>query len=37
VATQRSDFASLLASGGVPALVAGLQRKIALLSEGMMA
>jgi phospholipid transport system substrate-binding protein len=37
VATQRSDFASLLASGGVPALVAGLQRKIASVSEGMMA
>ncbi len=37
VATQRSDFASLLASGGAPALVAGLQRKIASLSDGVMA
>jgi phospholipid transport system substrate-binding protein len=37
VATQRSDFASLLASGGAPALIAGLQRKIASLSDGMMA
>jgi phospholipid transport system substrate-binding protein len=37
VATQRSDFASLLASGGAPALAAGLHRKIASLSDGMMA
>ncbi|MBV8456619.1 MAG: ABC transporter substrate-binding protein [Acetobacteraceae bacterium] len=37
VATQRSDFASLLASGGAPALIAGLQRKIVSLSDGMMA
>jgi phospholipid transport system substrate-binding protein len=37
VATQRSDFASVLARGGAPALVAGMQRKIASLSEGMMA
>ena len=37
VATQRSDFASPLASGGAPALVAGLQRKIASLSDGQIA
>lgn len=37
VATQRSDFSSLLASGGAPALVAGLHRKIASLSGGMLA
>ena len=37
VATQRSDFAGLLASGGAPALIAGLQRKIASLSGGMLA
>jgi ABC-type transporter MlaC component len=34
VAVQRSDFHSLLASGGVPALQAGLQRKVASLSNG---
>ena len=37
VATQRSDFATLLASGGAPALISGLQRKIASLSDGMLA
>jgi phospholipid transport system substrate-binding protein len=35
VAVQRSDFRSLLASGGVPALVAALQLKVANLSGGM--
>jgi phospholipid transport system substrate-binding protein len=34
VAVQRSDFRSLLASGGAPALEAGLQRKVATLSDG---
>jgi phospholipid transport system substrate-binding protein len=34
VAVQRSDFRRLLASGGVPALQAGLQRKVASLSNG---
>jgi len=37
VAVQRSDFRQLLLSGGVPALVAGLRRKVANLSGGMMA
>jgi phospholipid transport system substrate-binding protein len=37
VAVQRSDFAALLASGGAPALIAGLQRKVASLSGGRMA
>jgi phospholipid transport system substrate-binding protein len=37
VATQRSDFASLLAGGGAPALIAGLERKIASLSNGPLA
>jgi phospholipid transport system substrate-binding protein len=37
VAVQRSDFRQLLASGGVPALVAGLQRKVSNLSGGMLA
>jgi len=32
VAVQRSDFRHLLNSGGAPALVAGLQRKVASLS-----
>jgi phospholipid transport system substrate-binding protein len=32
VAVQRSDFRSLLSSGGAPALVAGLQHKVANLS-----
>ena len=35
VAVQRSDFRQLLASGGVPALAAGLSRKVANLSGGM--
>ena len=35
VAVQRSDFRHLLSSGGAPALVAGLQRKVANLSGGM--
>jgi phospholipid transport system substrate-binding protein len=35
VAVQRSDFQELLASGGVPALAAGLERKVANLSDGM--
>ena len=35
VAVQRSDFRHLLTSGGVPALMAGLQHKIASLSGGM--
>jgi phospholipid transport system substrate-binding protein len=35
VAVQRSDFRHLLSSGGAPALVAGLQRKVAYLSGGM--
>lgn len=34
VAVQRSDFRSLLSSGGTPALVAGLQHKVANLSGG---
>jgi len=34
VAVQRSDFRALLNSGGVPALVAGLDRKAANLSGG---
>jgi phospholipid transport system substrate-binding protein len=34
VAVQRSDFRSLLSSGGPPALVAGLQHKVANLSGG---
>jgi phospholipid transport system substrate-binding protein len=37
VAVQRSDFRELLASGGVPALMAALQRKVANLSGGMLA
>ena len=32
VAVQRSDFGGLLASGGAPALRAGLERKVANLS-----
>jgi len=36
VAVQRSDFRKLLASGGVPALTAGLGRKVASLSGGML-
>jgi phospholipid transport system substrate-binding protein len=32
VAVQRSDFHSLLASGGAPALIAGLKKKVATLS-----
>jgi phospholipid transport system substrate-binding protein len=35
VAVQRSDFRQLLAAGGVPALAAGLSRKVANLSGGM--
>jgi phospholipid transport system substrate-binding protein len=35
VAVQRSDFRQLLASGGVPGLTAGLERKVANLSGGM--
>ncbi len=35
VAVQRSDFRTLLASGGVPALTAALQNKVANLSGGM--
>jgi phospholipid transport system substrate-binding protein len=34
VAAQRSDFRGLLASGGVAALRAGLERKVATLSSG---
>src|SRR6185312_11348100 len=37
VAVQRSDFRSLLANGGVPALQASLQKKIASLSDGSLA
>ncbi len=37
VAVQRSDFRELLDSGGVPALMAALQRKVANLSGGMVA
>ncbi|HET8995686.1 MAG TPA: ABC transporter substrate-binding protein [Acetobacteraceae bacterium] len=37
VAVQRSDFQGLLSSGGVPALVASLQNKIASLSDGSLA
>jgi phospholipid transport system substrate-binding protein len=37
VAVQRSDFRYLLMNGGVPALVAGLQTKVASLSGGMQA
>jgi phospholipid transport system substrate-binding protein len=36
VAVQRSDFRQLLVSGGVPALTAGLGRKVANLSGGML-
>jgi len=36
VAVQRSDFRQLLISGGVPALAAGLGRKVASLSGGML-
>lgn len=36
VAVQRSDFRELLASGGVAALTAGLGRKVANLSGGML-
>ena len=36
VAVQRSDFRQLLMSGGVPALAAGLGRKVASLSGGML-
>jgi phospholipid transport system substrate-binding protein len=34
VAVQRSDFGGLLASGGAPALQAGLERKVTTLSGG---
>jgi phospholipid transport system substrate-binding protein len=37
VAVQRSDFRRLLNNGGSPALMAGLQRKVASLSDGMLA
>lgn len=37
VATQRSDFRSVLTSGGGSALVASLQRKVATLSGGALA
>ena len=36
VAVQRSDFHELLIAGGVPALTAGLGRKVASLSGGML-
>jgi phospholipid transport system substrate-binding protein len=36
VAVQRSDFRELLMAGGVPALAAGLGRKVAKLSGGML-
>lgn len=36
VAVQRSDFHELLVAGGVPALAAGLGRKVANLSGGML-
>jgi phospholipid transport system substrate-binding protein len=36
VAVQRSDFHELLMAGGVPALTAGLGRKVANLSGGML-
>ena len=36
VAVQRSDFRELLIAGGVPALTAGLGRKVANLSGGML-
>jgi phospholipid transport system substrate-binding protein len=35
VAVQRSDFRTLLSSGGVPALTVALQSKVANLSGGM--
>lgn len=37
VAVQRSDFRRLLSNGGAPALLAGLQRKVASLSDGALA
>lgn len=37
VAVERSDFQSVLASGGVPALMASLQSKISSLSNGALA
>jgi phospholipid transport system substrate-binding protein len=37
VATQRSDFRNLLATGGGPALVASLENKVAALSNGSLA
>lgn len=37
VAVQRSDFHELLETGGVPALMTALQRKVATLSGGMLA
>ncbi|HEY4041014.1 MAG TPA: ABC transporter substrate-binding protein [Rhodopila sp.] len=37
VAVQRSDFRDLLMAGGVSALVAGLNRKVAALSGGVLA
>jgi phospholipid transport system substrate-binding protein len=37
VAVQRSDFSSLLESGGAPALEAGLHRKVSTLSDGALA
>jgi phospholipid transport system substrate-binding protein len=37
VAVQRSDFRGLLANGGVPALVASLERKVSDLSGGAVA
>lgn len=37
VAVQRSDFRGLLANGGVPALMAALEHKVANLSGGMLA
>jgi phospholipid transport system substrate-binding protein len=37
VAVQRSDFGGLLASGGAPALQAGLERKVTTLSGGALA
>jgi phospholipid transport system substrate-binding protein len=37
VAVQRSDFRHLLMNGGIPALLGGLQHKVANLSGGMLA
>jgi phospholipid transport system substrate-binding protein len=37
VATQRSEFSSLLRTGGAPALTAALEKKVATLSDGALA